>query len=89
MITHFEWIAVSERLPNNSRKVLITDGKQISTANYFAKTYNPSKNEHGGPIWANQHDIMTGWVDEPTHWAELDSLLPTIPHKEGQNDTNA
>ncbi len=74
-----EWIPVAERVPDSARKVLITDGTNIGCAHYFAKTYNPSFDTHGGPEWANQHERLIGWVDEPTHWAELTSLLETVP----------
>lgn len=77
------WISVKERYPEHSKVVLITDGKNISTAHWFAHRYNPNKNmRDSGPAWVNQHSTLTGWVDEPTHWMEPTDLLRELSPKE-------
>lgn len=70
------WISVKERVPDNSECVLITDGKNIGGAHYFAKLFNPRTKEESGPTWGNQHYRLTGgYIIEPTHWMPLESLF--------------
>lgn len=76
-----QWISVDEALPENSTCVLITDGKCIGGAHYFAKLYNPRTGEHSGPEWGNQfYRLMGGYIPEPTHWMKVESLLDLLPN---------
>lgn len=70
------WIDVNDELPPNSQCVLITDGKEIGGAHYFAKLTNPRTGEKSGPEWGNQFYRLTGgYIYQPTHWMPLQSLL--------------
>lgn len=74
------WISVNDRLPEDSQKVLITDGTNVSCAHYFGlkDERHEAKNDGkaGDHWWANQFDRMTGgFVHEPTHWMPVAALL--------------
>ncbi len=71
-----DWIKAADLKPPNSNKVLITDGKDISCAHWFDK-FAGRPDDPGE--WVNQHERITGgYIDNPTHWAMIDSLLDEI-----------
>lgn len=72
------WISVGRALPSDSRKVLITDGVNVSCAHYFARWYNRPEMP---PDWVNQHERITGgYITQPTHWRDVHSLLLEVPN---------
>ena len=73
------WVSVAEHLPDDSRKVLITDGVNVSAAHYFVRSRDPRTGETFGPEWVNQFERLTGgYVEAPTHWAEISFLLALL-----------
>ena len=75
------WIPISKP-PSNSRKVLITDGRDISCAHYFKILYNSTTGEEIGPEWGNQWEKITNnYIDDEniTHWAEIEELIKLLP----------
>lgn len=65
-----EWIPVTERLPEVARRVLVTDGENVSfgyVLNYECKDWNP---------WCVQYPCIYNKV---THWMPL-----PVPPKEGE-----
>lgn len=71
------WISIQDRLPENSDKVLITDGASIATANYFGIANETARRALPGEHWwANQHHSLHGtWIEKPTHWMPCADLL--------------
>jgi len=76
------WISVEDELPDDSRKVLITDGVNISCAHWFRHRYKPDHTkpeeewEDKGPAWVNQHERLTGdFIEEPGWWMDIKYLL--------------
>jgi hypothetical protein len=77
MKTIFPWHSVN-RKPGNSREVLITDGKSIMLAHWFAKPLKPQTHKQLPGRWANRTRMGDGnWIDDDkiTHWMDPEDLL--------------
>jgi len=93
-MNQLEWISIKDRLPLTSETVLVTDGIQVTTANYFGKhTEDTAKDYHvevGTPYWANRQWCLWpsgGWIkldSDITHWLPLWVLSSTAPDKANQ-----
>jgi hypothetical protein len=86
------WIPLTERYPDDSRMVFIRKGNNITTAHWFTKTLRFDHTSESwvedGPMWANQHYTLLGsYIDNPTHWMDIDNLL-AIPLKGTEGVTN-
>ncbi len=68
------WFDVKTQLPSTSDKVIITDGFKISTAHYFGF------DDEGKIWWANQHDKITGFVENVTHWMTFENFSRFMLH---------
>lgn len=74
-----KWINVKVK-PDDSRAVLVTDGKDLSIAHWFNCLLKPPdyKIKHPGE-WCNQHDRLTGpYIENITHWMDIEDLAELL-----------
>lgn len=68
-IRESQWVAVSERLPEQEGRYLTFDGETVESATFFPA------NEYDEAMWSNALHYFDG--DDVTHW------MPTPPLPEG------
>lgn len=73
------WISVKDKLPDDSKCVLITDGVNVGGAHYFDQLLTPGTGKISGPEWGNQfYNLTGGYISNPTHWMKPTDLLELL-----------
>ena len=74
------WTHVDNELPPNSEAVLITDGSQLATANFFAECFNSRTGTTFYNSWGNSRMVVGSHIKESsiTHWMPMSRLYKAL-----------